>query len=218
MTPVDPRHAWMRDSTTALSLQLLLKASAKHIGSLVRVENSISPPTLDLMPISQEEIDHSALLFEAQRLAVLLEPYPNNNMMFHSRLQRFEADDHMLAIFGQVLGGLFFVDLKDGSVGLLPIDCEVSLQDCNSDLRSFAAVHTAFMAEIRPALNSNEGIAESTLMELEDSFRNCDATSMADENNFWPTCLYELSEGFFPLSSKKVELHRSLGIDLNHPW
>lgn len=182
------------------------------------MKNSISPPTLDLMPISQEEIDHSDLLFEAQRLADLLEPYPNNNMRFHSRLQRFEADDRMLAIFGQVLGGHFFVDLKDGSVGLLPIDCEVSLQYCNSDLRSFAAFHTAFMAAIRPALNSDEGMAESTLMELEASFRNCDATSMADENNFWPACLYELSEGFFPLSSKKVELHRSLGIDLNHPW
>lgn len=74
------------------------------------------------------------------------------------------------------------------------------------------------MAAIQPVLNSNGGLAESTLTELDAAFRNCDATSLADEGSFWPTCLYELSEGFFPLSSEKVQLHRSLGIDLNYPW
>ncbi|WP_416057614.1 SUKH-4 family immunity protein [Stenotrophomonas maltophilia] len=217
MTSVDPRHAWMRDPAARLSLQLLLKAPANDIGSLAQMENSIRPSTRDLRPISQEEIDNSDLLLEAQRLSDHLEPYPYNNTMFHSRLQRCEADDRTLAIFGHMLGGLFFVDLKDGSVGLLPIDCGISPQYCNSDLRNFAAFHSALMAAIRPALNSNGGMAESTLMELETVFRNCDATSMVDESNFWPTCLYELSEGFFPLSSEKVELHRSLGIDLNYP-
>ncbi|MCU1135272.1 SUKH-4 family immunity protein [Stenotrophomonas maltophilia] len=190
----------------------------KYVGSFAQMEKSTRPPTLDLMPISQKEIDHSDLLLQAQRLADHLEPYPNNNVMFHSRLQRCKANHRTLAIFGHVLGGLFFVDLKDGSVGLLPVDSEASPQYCNSDMRSFSAFHTAFMAAIRPALNSNEGMAESTLMKLEAWFRNCDATSMAAENNFWPTCLYELSEGFFPLSSEKVELHRSLGIDLDYPW
>lgn len=190
----------------------------KYVGSFAHMENSTRPPTLDLMPISQEEIDHSPFLLEAQRLAGRLSPYANNNTKFHSRLQRFEADERTLAIFGHVLGGLFFVDLKDGSVGLLSVDSEASPQYCNSDLRSFSAFHTAFIAAIRPALNSNEGVAKSTLTELEASFRNCDATSIGAESNFWPTCLYELSEGFFPLSSEKVELHRSLGIDLNYPW
>ncbi|HED4875197.1 TPA: SUKH-4 family immunity protein [Stenotrophomonas maltophilia] len=170
------------------------------------------------MAISQEQIDHSDLLLEAQQLADHLEPYPNNNTMFHSRLQRYKADDRNLAIFGHVLGGLFFVDLKDGSVGLLPVDSEPLLQYCNSDLKNFAAFHASFMAAIQSALNSNGCLAESTLMELEAAFRHCDAASMANESNFWPTCLYEISEGFFPLSSGKVELHRSLGIDLNYPW
>lgn len=77
----------MSDPAAELRLQLLLKAPTKHIGSLIRMENSIRPPTLELMAISQEEIDHSDLLLEAQQLADHLEPYPNNNTMFHSRLQ-----------------------------------------------------------------------------------------------------------------------------------
>jgi len=176
------------------------------------------PPTLDLTPISQDEIDHSPLLLEAQRLSDRLAPYANNSTMFDPRLLRHETDDRTLAIFGRVLGGLFFADLKDGSVGLLPISSEAAPQYRNSDLRSFAAFHSAFMAAIRPLLNSSGGLEESTLTELEATFRICDAASMADESSFWPTCLYELSEGFFPLSSEKVELHRSLGIDLGDPW
>jgi len=61
-------------------------------------------------------------------------------------------------------------------------------------------------------------VTERVLMELEAAFRKRDASSMADERSFWSMRLYELSEGFFPLSSEKVELHRSLGIDLCHPW
>jgi len=190
----------------------------EYAGSFAQMENSTRPPTLDLTPISQEEIDHSALLLEAQRLSYRLAPYANTNTMFHSRLQRHETDDRTTAIFGHVLGGLFFVDLRDGSVGLLPIHSEAAPQYCNSDLRRFAAFHQAFMAAIRPLLNSSGSLAESTLTELEATFRICDAASMADESSFWPTCLYELSEGFFPLSSEKVELHRSLGIDLGYPW
>lgn len=190
----------------------------KYVGSFAQMEKSTRPPILDLLPISQEEIDHSDLLRQAQQLADHLEPYPNNNTMFHSRLQRCKADHRTLAIFGHVLGGLFFVDLRDGSVGLLPIDSAAPPQYCNSDLQSFAACHEAFMAAIQPVLNSSGGLEESTLMELDAAFRNCDAASLADEGNFWPTCLYELSEGFFPLSSEKVQLHRSLGIDLNYPW
>lgn len=208
----------MEGPAAELRLQLLLKAPARHIGSLVRMKNSIRSPTLDLLPISQEEIDHSDLLRQAQQLAEHLEPYPNNNTMFHSRLQRCKADHRTLAIFGHVLGGLFFVDLSDGSVGLLPIDSGAAPQHCNSDLQSFAACHEAFMEAIQPVLNSNGGLAESTLTELDAAFRNCDAASLADEGSFWPTCLYELSEGFFPLSSEKVQLHRSLGINLNYPW
>jgi len=182
------------------------------------MENSTRPPTLDFVPISQDEIDQSSLMLEMQRLSDRLEPYAYNNTKFHSRLQRHENDDRTLAIFGRVLGGLFFVDLKDGSVGLLPISCEAVPQYCNSDLRSFAAFHQAFMAAIRPMLNSSGDLAESTLMQLETAFRTRDPASMADKGSFWPTCLYELSEGFFPLSSERVELHRSLGIDLDHPW
>ena len=157
-------------------------------------------------------------MLEAQRLSSRLAPYANNNTMFDPRLLRHEADDRTLAIFGRVLGGLFFVDLKDGSVGLLSIDSGVVAQYCNSDLRSFAAFHQAFMAAIRSVLNSSGDLAESTITELEAAFRTSDPASMADEGSFWPTCLYELSEGFFPLSSERVELHRSLGIDLDHPW
>ncbi len=193
-------------------------APAKFNGSLPYMKNSNRPPTLDFMPISQEEIDQSPLLLEMQRLSDRLEPYAYNNTKFHSRLQRCEMDDCMLAIFGHVLAGLFFVDLKDGSVGVLRIDSEAVPQYCNSDLRRFAAFHQAFMTAIRTVLNASGDVEESTLVQLEAAFRKCDTTSMADENSFWPTCLYELSEGFFPLSSEKVELHRSLGIDLSYPW
>jgi len=218
MASVDPRHAWMRNSAGGLRLQLLLKAPAKHIGSLVRMKTAIRPATLDFMAISQEEINHSVLLFEAQRLSDRLEPYANNNTMFRSSLKRCVVDGRNLAIFGRVLDGLFFVDLTDGSAGLLPIDCETTRQYCNSDLESFAAFHVAFMEAIQPAMKTNSGVTERVLMELEAAFRKRDASSMADESSFWSMRLYELSEGFFPLSSEKVELHRSLGIDLCHPW
>ncbi|MGF6417009.1 hypothetical protein ABH900_000470 [Stenotrophomonas sp. AN71] len=188
------------------------------MGSLVRMENSIRPPTLDLTPISQEQIDHSALLFEARQLSDRLAPYPNNSTMFHPRLQKYQADDRNLAIFGRVPGGLFFVDLMDGSVGLLPIDGGTPLKYCNSDLGSFAIFHNALMEAIQAAINSHRDVSECTLLELETAFRKSDPSSMLDESNFWPTCLYELSEGFFPLSSEKVELHRSLGVDLSYPW
>ncbi len=189
----------------------------KYPGSLARMEET-RPPTLDLTPISQDEIDHSPLLLEAQRLSDRLAPYANNNTMFDPRLLPHETDDRTLAIFGRVLGGLFFVDLKDGSVGLLPISSEAAPQYCNSHLRSFAAFHSAFMAAIRPVLESSGDPAESTLTDLEAAFRTSDPASMADEGSVWPTRLYELSEGFFPLSSERVELHRLLGIDLDYPW
>jgi len=182
------------------------------------MERSIEPLTLGLMPISQEQINQSALLVEAQRLSDRLAPYRNNNTMFHPRLQHYQADDRSLAIFGRVLGGLFFVDLMNGSVGLLPIDSGTPRQYCNSDLGCFATCHTALMEVIQTAVNSNNDVADRTLLELATVFRRSDPSALLDESNFWPTCLYELSEGFFPLSSEKVELHRSLGMDLSYPW
>lgn len=137
----------------------------------------------------------------------ILLPYFNNGLEFYTN--QFFLLNHIsksYLIFGHDLGGYYAINKQDRTVCKLSGHMQsIKIVFCNSDLNKFICFNNLFISTVSKMITEktqNNSFIYSEI--LNDIFLSIDQLAFSNENNFWVTTLYELSEEFFPFRDDKI--------------
>ncbi|MFL9481691.1 hypothetical protein ACI6Q2_02865 [Chitinophagaceae bacterium LWZ2-11] len=157
---------------------------------------------------SESSLIESVLL----KINILL-PYENNALEFyHDQLYQILFDNRNLLVFGHDLSGYFFLCKKNKEIGYLyKEDSEWRLKYCNKNLDEFICFNNIFISMVHRKIEYQDRFdPEKIIPALEQYFCDVDEHAMKVEKDFWPTRLYEFSDGFFPLGDARVKFYQDL--------
>ncbi|ANF96710.1 SUKH-4 family immunity protein [Paenibacillus bovis] len=165
-----------------------------------------------LYPLSRTEVENDKALSEILHQSCQLIPYHNNGTVFYEELYDLSLEKEHLIIFGHDMGGYFFTDLQLMYIGYLHLEDDQYKQTfCNSRIEHFVHFHNSFINMVLKRIQfPNAANSGDMLEELEKTYYTLDRQAMENEEHFWPIRLYEVSEGFFPLDTARLEFYRSL--------
>jgi len=165
-----------------------------------------------LSPLSHIEIENNKVLSDIVHQSRQLIPYHNNGTVFYEELYDLSLEKEHLIIFGHDMSGYFFINLQLMYTGYLhPEDNQYKKTFCNSQIEHFVHFHRSFIDMVlRKIQFPNAENSDDMLDMLEKMYYTLDRQAMENEEHFWPVRLYEVSEGFFPLDTARLEFYKSL--------